>query len=80
MTDYQTFLSNFTLMRPVEAAVIYAEDGWADLTNVIRPFFATVRTRLKRMKPFKIICYTLNCLFTGVEYDEVRLSKGRFVT
>ena len=38
---------------------------------------ATVRTRLKRMTPFKIICHSLNCIFTGGKYDEIRVRKGR---
>jgi len=31
------------------------------------------------MTPLKITCYSLNCIFTGVEYNEVRLSKARVV-
>jgi len=31
------------------------------------------------MTPLKITCYSLNYIFTGVEYSEVRLSKAMVV-
>jgi len=68
-------------MRPVEAAVINAEDGRTDGRDKNnKAFLATVRTRLKRMTPLKITCYSLNHIFTGVKYDEVRLNKARVGT
>jgi hypothetical protein len=45
-----------------------------------KAFLATVRTRLKKDDAIQDTCYSLNRIFTGVQYDEVRLNKARVVT